>query len=193
VNQDQRREWKTVLAAKAKATRNQRSRRKHGLATATRAGMVRVNPTQPKETSMTSTTTKTWQEHEQPCFCGGCLYLTVDNLIVERAAMLQAALDGRADTLKSRRELAEELIAAIPAAIRDDVLEHMLEWDHLSPRVMVVDCLLDECDSRSYDALHEMTRILLAAIHAQDAAPDALRILITNEIEQRRWLASARP
>ena len=39
---DQRAEWRKALAAKAKATRNQRGRRKRGLTTVTRAGMVRV-------------------------------------------------------------------------------------------------------------------------------------------------------
>lgn len=141
---------------------------------------------------MTSTTTETWQEHEQPCFCGICWPLTLDNLITERAAMLQTAINGHLDTLIIRHELADELIAAIPAATRGDVLEHMLEWDHLSPRVMIVDCLLDECDDRSYAALHEMTRVLLAAIHAQDHAPYSLRVLIENEICKRQELEAAR-
>jgi hypothetical protein len=46
---DQREKWRRALAAKAKATRNQRSKRRRGLATVTRAGMVRVNPTKPEE------------------------------------------------------------------------------------------------------------------------------------------------
>jgi hypothetical protein len=54
VNEDQRDEWRCALAAKAKASRSQRGKRKRGLAAVTRAGMVRVNPTQPKEISMTT-------------------------------------------------------------------------------------------------------------------------------------------
>ncbi len=45
----------------------------------------------------------------------------------------------------------------------------MLTWDHLQPRVMNVDCLLNECDERSYKALDEMSAILLGAIRAQGA------------------------
>jgi hypothetical protein len=62
VTEDQRAEWRRAMTAKAKAARNQRSRRKRGLATVTRAGMVRVNPTQPEETSMTSTTAENWTD-----------------------------------------------------------------------------------------------------------------------------------
>jgi hypothetical protein len=46
-----RAEWRRALAEAAKAARNQRGKRKRGLATVTRAGMVRVNPTKPKETT----------------------------------------------------------------------------------------------------------------------------------------------
>jgi hypothetical protein len=42
VTGDQRAEWRKALAAAAKATRNQRGRRKRGLATVSGAGMVRV-------------------------------------------------------------------------------------------------------------------------------------------------------
>jgi hypothetical protein len=49
VTEDQRAEWRKALATKAKATRNRRGKRERGLAAVTRAGMVRVNPTQPEE------------------------------------------------------------------------------------------------------------------------------------------------
>lgn len=138
---------------------------------------------------MTETTAETRpQEHEQPCFCNCCLPLALSNLIDERAKLLQAALDDRLYTPGFERDLADELIAAIPAASRGAALEFMLEWHHLEPRVMVVDCLLDECDSRSYEALHEMTRVLLDAIHAQGDAPHALRRLVINAICTEREL-----
>jgi hypothetical protein len=51
MTEDQRAEWRKALAANAKAIRNQRGKRKRGLAAVTRAGMVRVNPAQPKESA----------------------------------------------------------------------------------------------------------------------------------------------
>jgi hypothetical protein len=47
-------EWRKAIADYHRQQRNQRGKRKRGLATVTRAGMVRVNPTQPKETSTTT-------------------------------------------------------------------------------------------------------------------------------------------
>ena len=128
---------------------------------------------------MTMTTTETCQ---QPCFCGRCCYSTVDNLIGDRAKLLQAALDDRLYENGFERQLADEIISAIPVSRRIEVLEHMLTWDHLMPRVMAVDCLLDETDVRSYEAVTEMSRILLDAIHAQGNEGSALGILVRNEL-----------
>jgi hypothetical protein len=72
------------------------------------------------------------------------------------------------------------------------VLEYMLEFDHLMPRVMAVDCLLDECGARSYEALSGMSRILLAEIHAQERAPHALQSLVINQICELEKLISAK-
>jgi hypothetical protein len=131
---------------------------------------------------MTTATAETGRKHELPCFCDTCLPTTVYDQLDERAKLLRDALDDRLYTDGFERVLAETLIDAIPAAGRPRVLEFMLEWEHLMPRVMAVDCLLDECDTRSYEALSEMSRILLAEIYAQDAAPRALRLLVTKEI-----------
>ena len=49
---DQLAEWKQATADLHRRQRNQRGKRRRGIATVTRAGMVRVNPTQPKETPM---------------------------------------------------------------------------------------------------------------------------------------------
>jgi hypothetical protein len=78
---------------------------------------------------------------------------TLGELLDQQAGLLHAALADRVYTDGFERQLAENLIAAIPAAKRGEVLEHMLEWDHLMPRVMAVDCLLDETDDRSYEAV----------------------------------------
>jgi hypothetical protein len=123
-----------------------------------------------------------WRTHQQPCFCDRCWLTTISDLIGERAVLLQAALaDGLyADGLEC--SLADEIIAAIPAALRLEVLTHMLTWDHLNPRLMTVDCLLDECDEGSYKAQDEMTAVLLAAIRAQGGEGRALRELIVNQI-----------
>jgi hypothetical protein len=138
---------------------------------------------------MTETETRRPVDHESPCFCDVCLIATIDELIQERAKILDATLrDGR-DC--SSRDLADELIAAIPVSRRGAVLEHMLQWDHLSPRVMTVDCLLNECDDRSYEALAKMSAILLDAIHAQGAEGRALRIVVTNEIRLQQDLLVA--
>jgi len=82
-----------------------------------------------------------------------CLMPTLGELLDQQAGLLHAALADRVYTDGFERQLAENLIAAIPAAKRGEVLEHMLEWDHLMPRVMAVDCLLDETDDRSYEAV----------------------------------------
>jgi hypothetical protein len=139
---------------------------------------------------MTSTTTEITQTHDRPCFCDRCLPCTIYDQIDERAKLLRAALDDRLYADGFERTLADTLIDAIPVTSRPRVLEFTLEWDHLSPRVMAVDCLLDETDQRSYDALRQMADILLDAIYAQDAAPHALRRLITNEICERARLLS---
>jgi hypothetical protein len=128
------------------------------------------------------TAAEDWRKHQQPCFCDRCWYCTICDLIGERAVLLQAALADRLYTNGLERDMADQIIAAIPGARRLDVLTHMLTWDHLQPRVMNVDCLLDECDDRSYKALEEMSAILLAAIRAQGGEGHALRGLIVNEI-----------
>jgi hypothetical protein len=142
---------------------------------------------------MTTVTHLTRAGHERPCFCDTCLLATLGELLDQQAALLHAALTDRVYTDGFERQLAENLIAAIPAAQRGNALEHMLEFDHLMPRVMAVDCLLDECDTRSYEALSQMSRILLAEIHAQDAAPRALRVLVTKEICELQELMRSRP
>jgi hypothetical protein len=48
---DQVAKWKAARAAHYRQQRQQRGRRKRGLATVSGAGMVRVNLTQPKERS----------------------------------------------------------------------------------------------------------------------------------------------
>jgi len=134
---------------------------------------------------MTSTTTETRAAHQQPCFCDICWVTSLQDLLNERAKLLHAALCGHGYRDGFESELADELIAAIPASRRGDALEHMLEWDHLHPHIMAVECLLNETDDHSYAVQKEMAGILLAAIHAQDAAPNALRLLIINEICDR--------
>ena len=131
---------------------------------------------------MTTAPTEDWRTHQQPCFCDHCWLTTISDLIGDRAVILQAALADRLYTDGLEREMADEIIAAIPAARRLCVLEYMLTWDHLYPRVMGVDCLLDECDERSYRALEKMGAALLAAIRDQGEEGRALRTLITNEI-----------
>lgn len=130
----------------------------------------------------TTAATEDWRTHQQPCFCDICWLNTIIDLIGERAVILQAALADCLYTDGAERNMADEVIAAIPPARRLCVLDHMLTWDHLSPRVMGVDCLLDECDERSYKALNEMGATLLAAIREQGREGSALRALITNEI-----------
>ena len=123
-----------------------------------------------------------WRTHQQPCFCDLCWLTVISDLIGERAVILQAALTDRLYTDGMEGEMADDLIAAIPAGLRLTVLTHMLTWDHLQPRVVNVDCLLDETDDRSYEALEQMGAVLLAAIQAQGAEGHALRLLIVNEI-----------
>jgi hypothetical protein len=130
---------------------------------------------------MTTTHHLTPVGHERPCFCDTCLGCTVLELLEQQAGLLHAALADRLYEDGFERHLAENLIAAIPAAQRGKVLEQVVH-DHLLLRVMAVDCLLDECDDRSYQAVSAMTRILVDEIHAQDAAPRALQILVTKEI-----------
>lgn len=131
---------------------------------------------------MTITDTEDWRTHQQPCFCDRCWCTTLMDLIGERAVLLQAALRDRLYSDGMERDMADEIIAAIPAARRLEVLTHMLTWDHLQPRVVNVDCLLDECSESSYEALEKMSAILLAEIQAQGNEGAALRILVTKEI-----------
>jgi hypothetical protein len=122
--------------------------------------------------------------HGRPCFCGHCLGPTLWELLDERAAILGAAFDDRLYADGMERDLADELIHGIPAGDRAAVLRVMAR-DHIEPRVMAVDCLLNECDQRSYDAAAQMADILVAAIWDQDNGPVALRILVEKEIRER--------
>jgi hypothetical protein len=131
-------------------------------------------------------------QHDRPCFCESCIDMTLEDLIDERAALLKAAFDDRQYEPWLETRLAEELIAAIPVASRAVALELMVTWDHLMPRVVAVDCLLDECDSRSYAAVTDMAAILLAAIHAQNGEGHALQTVVVNEICRRRGLLDSR-
>ena len=131
-------------------------------------------------------------DHDRPCFCDYCFCTTMQDLVDERGRLLDASLRDGLYVPGDEVSLAEEIISAIPAARHRAVLEYMVTWEHLSPRVMAVDCLLDECDSRSYKALEEMAGILLAAIDAQDAAPRALRVLVTNAIVQEQKMTPLR-
>jgi hypothetical protein len=126
--------------------------------------------------------------HDRPCWCDGCILITVDELLDNRARLLRGTLADRlyADGLETR--MAGEIMHAIPAGKRADVLEHMVTWDHVYPHVTAVTCLLDETDDRTYKAVGEVSRVLLGAIRAQDRAPAALRILLTEEICARRRL-----
>lgn len=136
---------------------------------------------------MTSTTTETGAgQHERPCYCEVCMLTTLSDLIDERGKLLDGAFLDGLYTTSFERQLAEELIAAIPASRRAAVLEQMLEWDHLCPRVMIVDCLLDDCETSSYEVFAELARILHDAIHAQGAEGSALRILVENQICKQR-------
>jgi hypothetical protein len=146
-----------------------------------RKDRIMTEPNEGKNT-MTTTAAEDWRTHQQPCFCDVCWFGALDSLIGERAVILQAALADRLYADGLERDMADEVIAVIPPGRRLDVLEYMLTWDHLYPRVMGVDCLLDECDERSYKALNEMAATLLAAIRDQGGEGRALRTLITNEI-----------
>lgn len=123
--------------------------------------------------------------HERPCFCEVCIGATLLELLDDRARLLQDAFSDQHYAPGLERELAEELIAGIPAARRGAALE-ILAYGHLEPRVMAVDCLLDECDERSYAAVHKMADIMISAIWEQEAGPRALRVLVTNEICDRQ-------
>lgn len=130
--------------------------------------------------------------HDSPCWCETCLTCTLDDLLDERAKILQAAFLDRAYTPGLETSLAEEIMHAIPAGKRSAALDYLVTWEHLHPRVMAVDCLLDETDERSYATLDEMARLLLDAIHEQGRAPQALKHLLAAEIDRRRDLL-ARP
>src|ERR1700733_13924021 len=90
---------------------------------------------------------------ERPCFCEDHAGPTVFDLLDDQAALLDAALRDRTYQEGDERHLAEELIAGIPVRARQAVLAQVIELDHLSPRVMGVDCLLDETDERSYETV----------------------------------------
>ena len=141
-------------------------------------------------TTKTVASHKTHAGHERPCFCEACIGATLLELLDERATLLQDTFSDQRYVPGLERELAEELIAGIPAARRGAALE-ILAYDHIEPRVMAVDCLLDECDERSYAAARQMAGTLLAAIWEQDAGPSSLRILVASEICDRQKLVDA--
>jgi len=67
----------------------------------------------------------------------------------------------------------------------------MLEYDHLMPRVMAVDCLLDECATRSYEALSGMSAS--SSLGSMPRTPRrALRILISKEMRELEELIQSR-
>ena len=115
--------------------------------------------------------------HQKPCFCETCIMVTLYDLLDERASLMHATIRDGMDREWLDRDLAEELIAGIPVSRRQAALE-VLVSDHLSPRVMNVSCLLDECDEHSYTAVARMSRVLLDAIAEQDNAPGALREIV---------------
>jgi hypothetical protein len=135
-------------------------------------------------TTKTATSYQAHAGHERPCFREGCIGATLLELLDERATLLQPALSDQRYVPGLERELAEELIAGIPAAHRRAALE-ILAYDHIEVRIMAVDCLLDECDERSYAAARQMADTPMAAIWEQDAGPRALRVLVTAQICDR--------
>lgn len=134
---------------------------------------------------MTTTTRRppstTHAGHPRPCFCDACLGVTLLDLVDERAVLLHGAVASRSYTDGLERELAEELIAGIPADRRGAALE-VMATEHLSPHITGAVCVLDECDERTYTAISSMARVLLDAVTAQDRAPAALRVLLTQAI-----------
>ena len=77
---------------------------------------------------MTETKTNGPRLHQKPCFCDLCWYITLDDMIDERAILLRAAL---ADDLYKdglERYMADEAMEAIPVARRLEALEHLLTW-----------------------------------------------------------------
>ncbi len=71
---------------------------------------------------MTLTATGDWRTHQQPCFCDTCWYVTICDLVGEQAVLLRAALTDRLYTDGLKRDIADEIIAAIPPGRRLDVL-----------------------------------------------------------------------
>src|SRR5437764_10879541 len=128
---------------------------------------------------MTETTTKPardWPgaDHERPCFCEHCLGATLWDLLEQQAALLDGVLTDGLYEPGSERDLAAEAVHAIPPGRRNAALDQ-LAYDHLEPRIMAVDCLLNECDERSYAVARQLAGILTAAIREQGNAPGALR------------------
>jgi hypothetical protein len=134
---------------------------------------------------MTTTTAKTRQEHEQPCLCGSCPPRTLFGLIRERAKLLDASLLDHSYSDGYERQLAEELIYAIPAGQRVQALAWAVGNLLFSPALDV----LDECSPGSYEAIQAMADTLLAEIRAQHNEPDALKQLMTDDIRRQQEFA----
>jgi hypothetical protein len=131
---------------------------------------------------MTANSHLTPHGHERPCFCDTCIGGTLWDLTTERGKLLQAAFGDRNYTPGLEHDLADELIAGIPAARRAAALQSLAN-DHICMNVLGVGGqLLDGRDARSYDASRQMSDILLAAIWEQGRGPQALRDLLTRDI-----------
>lgn len=115
---------------------------------------------------------------------------TLWDLLDKHADMLHAAFCDRKYTPGLEHALAAEVMRKIPADSRAEAL-NVLACDHLSPRVHSVDCLLDETDESSYQAVEKMARILTDTIRAQGCVSRSLEILVVNEICNRRNLLAS--
>lgn len=81
-----------------------------------------------------------------------------------------------------------------PADIQAQALETILEEcvDAHVGEVIGTQCLIDECDETSYQAVAEMTKILLTTIRAQGRQQIAVDELVTHEIVRRsHWVTHA--
>lgn len=131
---------------------------------------------------MTSNSHLTFAGHERPCFCDTCIGSTLWDLTTERGKLLQAAFDDHCYTPRLAHELADELIAGIPAERRAAAVDSLAD-DHICMNVLGTGSkLLDGSAVRSYDAARQMTDILLAEIWEQGRGPQALHDLLIRNI-----------
>jgi hypothetical protein len=105
---------------------------------------------------------------------------TLQSLLDERAALLDASLLDRTYEEDLERKLASELIAALTTAQRHDALEWLLT-DKMHTEI-AMDGLLDECEMGSYEVADAAARMILAVITAQDREAIALEVLVRDEI-----------